>query len=239
MADKIDYNLDVSVHDNTTPTNSLEIDSTGRLSSAIKTSSGKITGKDEGGGIVSVDMNIRSSETLINKLEDGVTAGRYAKIGANKAQVMYNIIHDKIHDGLLFHGSLSANIGSGVQFYTLFGTPADKEVHLFYKIISGKVTTVEFYEGPTVTDPGVALSSYNFNRTISDTHGLLVYTGATLSGLGTRLTKYTNPPNTVVSIDLLEGVTEWVLPASSIYMLRIISGGADNDVSFVWNFYEV
>lgn len=91
---------------------------------------------------------------------------------------------------------------------------------------------VLFYEAPTTSADGAAAPIRNLNRVLNRANATLLFTGPTVTGVGTLLHTGWAPP-TAAGIGLsangndLEGVEEWILQANTDYLIRIDNNSGD------------
>ena len=143
--------------------------------------------------------------------------------------------HAYVHEGGLFssYHKFSA-IPTTQSRYILIKTPASKYVHYRAESIStsGDNVTIEFYEAPTTTADGTALTRNNHRRTAPITaatvtlfHTPTVTADGTLlhqtyigGGVGVGQTRQGGEQ---------ENAQEWVLSRSTNYLIKITNGSAN------------
>ena len=153
-----------------------------------------------------------------------------------------NEIQSAIHAGHAYvvsaHGVGLADSGT-VQFLGRIGS---KQVHFygFDVTVSQSPVLVEFFEAPTVTSPGTAVTTVNKDRGSASTALTLVYSTPTISADGTPLDSQLIPQVSQGSGINPGGTSigEWVLEANTDYYFRVTnqSGVAINyNINFVFH----
>ena len=144
--------------------------------------------------------------------------------------------HNKIHKGEGWNvsietGSISAGANYDVLFKVLTGYPHLRQ----YSITATEApTTIRLYESPTVTAEGTIQPSRNRNRLQTDTNGVEVYTGPTITGVGTRLeTDLLPSAGNKIGGNVGSFYEEWILK-EQYYLLRV-SNGSNSTMTAVIN----
>jgi len=137
--------------------------------------------------------------------------------------------HLKIHEGKLFTVAKRLVIddsgGTTPTHEFLGAVPAGVFPH-FRKITitsDGGPLDVDFYEETTVSDNGIAVTSYNNNRNSTNAAGLLIYDSPTITDDGTILEPILIPGTKQAGSFGSEASNEWILKADTNYMIRIIN----------------
>lgn len=142
--------------------------------------------------------------------------------------------HAYIHMGRLYssYHKFSAIPAAGTR-YILLKTPATKYVHYRSESIStsGDNVTIEFFEDPTTTADGTALSALNHRRTLPITAATMtLFHTPTVTAEGTLLNQ-TYIGGGVGVGQARQGEEqgnnhEWVLKRSASYLVKITNGSA-------------
>jgi len=157
--------------------------------------------------------------------------------------------HRLLHDGFMFQtsGKQTGWLDTTSEEF-LIRCPAACFPHVQTMLLNFGKGDIDFlaFEGPTVTDPGTALTAQNPNRASSNTPDLLLYATPTTSADGTQIfTLWTPPTATGVgqSANGVRGIgqgSEWVLAPSTDYLVRLTNNsGATIDWSYEFAWYEV
>ena len=166
------------------------------------------------------------------------------------AVTVINEAHRLIHDGYFFDCSgIVASVANGASSDILLKLPAGTFGHLTFMeySVGDSPCDVFFYEGTTVSADGTAANVRNHNRSASDTSNTGIYTGPTVTDVGTLLhTRYipgAAAPGQSSGTMVAGEDAEWVLgnaTSATNYMWRITnnSGGAIK-LSFHMNGYEI
>lgn len=133
-----------------------------------------------------------------------------------------SIEHTAVHDGHSFtYAGAADGIVTGASVYFL-GRTGDVTAHLldFFVKSNQAPMTIQFFEAPTVTDPGTAQAPLNRNRQLMTPSTMGVYAGATVSADGTRLilARILGDQKTVTSENL---GGEWLLKKNTDYVFKI------------------
>jgi hypothetical protein len=130
--------------------------------------------------------------------------------------------HSAVHEGVSFTFSGSATNIATAGVVRFLGRTGDVTAHLWSFFIKADQApmTIEFFEAPTVSDPGTAQTPLNRNRQSTTAPTLQVYVNPTVSADGTRLLidNIFGEQKTVTS-ETLEG--EWLLKKNTDYMFKI------------------
>jgi hypothetical protein len=153
-----------------------------------------------------------------------------------------------IHDGFMFHvsGKVTGMIDTNVDDYLII--VGDEEMHLQKIGLTTERGNIDIlaYEGTTVSDDGTALPSFNQNRQSALTPDGVIYTGPTVTGVGTLVHTNWFPPTATGTGLSAEGFVgesngeEWILAPNTNYLIRITNNsGAEIDYRHEWQWYEV
>jgi len=140
--------------------------------------------------------------------------------------------HLKIHAGKLF--TLSKRLvlddaGGTNPIHEFLGVvPADLFPH-FRKlavVTDGSGFDVDFYEAPTTTDDGTAVTSKNNKRNSTNEAGLLIYDAPTVTDDGELLESIMATGTKQSGALGSEGSNEWILKPDTKYLIRITNNTA-------------
>jgi hypothetical protein len=144
-----------------------------------------------------------------------------------------DIDHFFTHAGATFSNSDTATVTQLSFKDFLIITPAVSESHLitFHMTSTQANAEVVIYEEPTTTDNGTALTLFNKNRNSVKVAETLVYRDPTVTVVGTQLEH-----DLIVGgkqsggLDFSESGEEWVLKASTKYLIRYNNNANQDDV---------
>lgn len=152
--------------------------------------------------------------------------------------------HKKIHDGLMFDvcAEINALANNATQDFLIVA--GAKEVHLAWEIKGDTALRTQFYAGTTVSANGAAMTMPNRKIGSGNTPVAAFYTGPTVTTTGTLKCQARDgsATNTGKVGGLIRSEMEWIIPASTLAMLRVTSlSGASASLNFSLqaNFYEV
>jgi len=111
--------------------------------------------------------------------------------------------------------------------------------HFSFELTCDTTSNLLFYEAPTVTLTGTAVTTIvNRNRIgTPNAPGLQILTGATFSAVGTELTRYVTIVSARASIATDSSKAEWILKPSTDYLARL-STSAPTIGMLRMNWYE-
>ena len=161
--------------------------------------------------------------------------------GVANALVTIDTIHNWIHEGVVYTATeLDLTLAADASIELLLRVPAATYVHFGADAAVGSDASVWFFEDPTSTDDGSAVSRINRNRASANTSSLLVFTGPTLTGDGTKLSEGLIPGGSGGNANGGQAVSlmEWILNEGD-YLVRLTNedGGASAD-SIALHWYE-
>lgn len=164
--------------------------------------------------------------------------------GNNGYLTTIDIEHHKIHEGEHY---VCSDYDNDVDItgpkYWHFKSPATGRIHFIFEIISSKNGLIEFFESPTITGNGTALTCYNNDRNSTSTTTLLAYYDATASADGTKLLSFVvgsdgaNP--TGARGGSQQRVHEFILKANTSYLIKHTATTDNSRVSMTADFYEI
>jgi len=158
--------------------------------------------------------------------------------------------HRMVHDGFVYHtsGKVTGMVNANVdEFLLVTGSVAPHIVKLGFSLGRGDVDILAF-EDTTVSANGAELTEvYNTARTSVNTPTMILYSGPTVTGDGTKIhTSWVPPTATGTGLSAagaLVGDTageEWELKPNSNYMIRITNNSGSTiayQYELLW--YEV
>jgi hypothetical protein len=150
---------------------------------------------------------------------------------------------EQTHNGKFFFcNQYNGSIASSGNFDILLVTGSISP-HLGVMVDISAAATLSIYEGVTYSASGSAISSYNANRTSTNTTVQSFYNGPTITGTGTALmTQHYIPGGSTgnasggTSTDFAR-ITEFILKTSTAYLFRvtnIAAGTAQASMQFGW-----
>lgn len=153
--------------------------------------------------------------------------------------------HHKIHDGKLFalvHEA--ADITSASSQYYLLRTPASGFTHLSYVISADAKSIVRFFEAPTTSADGSAMTPHDANRVLDNTPTLLAFSGPTVTSPGTLLSvdmigSAGGPAHSQSGGHADVAIVEWVLKQSTDYLIQAEANGSTTNFALQASFYEL
>lgn len=143
-----------------------------------------------------------------------------------------DIGHSKLHDGLMFQSGFSVSVGTGTVASVLISAPATGVYHLAFDIEATNSGTWTFSEAPNASG-GTAIVTVNKNRLSANTNTLThthtptyVSSGTvlTVGAIGTAGIGNANAGGNGGERD------EWILNASTLYLLRFTALNAATNV---------
>jgi hypothetical protein len=147
-------------------------------------------------------------------------------------------IHKLIRDSVYYTAQdYATGIGNGATRDILITTPTTLSVHwrANFATISGSYT---LYEAPTTSANGTAITPRNRDRNSSNTATTAIYSGPTVTGVGTLLL-VAPIVNASKGIDIFSSDDIIILKANTKYLIRFVSTAGSNISSVIMNFYEV
>lgn len=156
--------------------------------------------------------------------------------------------HQMVHegDGYSISGKITS-LGAGATSYLLAKNQNGAEVHwrTATVVVEDGPVDLYFYESPTTTADGSELTSYNKDRGSANTPALDVFSGPTVSAVGTELEHSWIPPTGGTGGRNIGGTAErvggeWILAASTDYLVQITNNsGTTIDLSYYFFWYEL
>jgi len=144
--------------------------------------------------------------------------------------------HFEIHNGNHYIASGQATLASGASLDVLITVPSGIYNHFLYKVRVNAEANVTLYEAPTVSANGTLQSAQNRNRQSTNTADTTIHLTPTVTGVGTLLrVEHIGNGQTVGGDGRDEN--EWIFN-EGLYLLRITSEAANNDVSWIVDWYE-
>jgi hypothetical protein len=163
------------------------------------------------------------------------------------ARTVIESTHRMIHDGFSFHATgRVASLANLASLELLITTGAACYPHISSALfsVSDAPLDIKTYKNTTVSASGSAVTINNRNLNSSNTPGLALYTGPTITGDGTQIHDRYVPAQGGTGVNQVGVITpdfgeEWILVPSSNYLVRLTnnSGGAVA-LSFEMLWYE-
>lgn len=162
--------------------------------------------------------------------------------GAGESVVMMGHVHNSMMDGFIRQASHIYTLGAAAVADSLISL-GDRRLHFVFSVAAGADATVELYEDPTITGPGVELDLVNMERQISDAQdwGLIVYRTTVVAAAGNLLQEVFIPggPKKDSVGGGFEQVSEWLLSPNTEYILRVTNVSAAEDMfGIIMQFYH-
>lgn len=161
------------------------------------------------------------------RLSDGSQfdlAEYYRRSQDNSGGIIYvPLEHAKIHRGNGWESSIETGNISASANYDVLIKVVEGKAHLraYSATVSEGPCMLRLYEGPTVSNEGSIHASRNRNRAFDDENGVEVYTGPTISDVGTRLeTSFIPGAGNKVGGNTESLYEEWVFD-EEYYLLRL------------------
>lgn len=150
--------------------------------------------------------------------------------------------HSRIHDGRAFLAARKFTSLNNSTTDFLVDNAAGNYAHLRLLSLACAAGPMEvwFYEAPTTSANGTAITANNCNRVSANTPGVNLYEGPTVSATGTQLT-YILAPGARQTGGVGESPVdiEWILAPSTKYLVRVVNLGAGNTIAGLrWFWYE-
>ena len=158
---------------------------------------------------------------------------------------MIHFEHHEIHEGNHYAcQDYDGDVDTGAAKYWLVKTPnTTTRIHLIFKTILSKNGTVEFFENPTITDNGSALTACNNDRNSANTATLLCYYDPTVTDDGTRLNVNVMGTDGTGVAGSSGGNTqredEFVLKQNEDYIIKVTVENNDTRASNCLKWYEL
>jgi len=173
------------------------------------------------------------------------------KTAFNKAEVdeitpsltSIDVPHNRVHVGDMYSVChLFTSVGAAASVDLLIRVGANKDLHFLFSVSAGAEAYVRFYEEPTITTNGTAITIFNMNRCSSNTSDATAYHTPTLGAVGNQ-----------ICVDLIPGAiknkdvggtirhdTEWILDENKDYVIRVTNNGQSAEpVAIQCEWYEV
>lgn len=151
------------------------------------------------------------------------------------------IYHYRVHQGLMFSVEHFDVALAGAWSIEILLRTSAKGIHCLYNASLGGDASVSFFEEPTVTVAGTALTTINHNRNSSFATTTLAYHTPTTTDDGTPLDVLVMPGGTGGNAQGGTGsiLLDWELKPSTDYLLRLTNLTGQVQVAHLHvNFYE-
>ena len=161
----------------------------------------------------------------------------------NDAAVTVDMIHHQIHLGNLFEASGYAASIADAGNLDILVRPGAARPHVRGQVNAGGSTRVRIYEGSTVSADGASVTIVNRNRNSLNTPVTTMFTGPTVTGIGTLLVDEllaggSAGGNRTIGSSL-SSFEEYILKPDINYILRLTNvSGVAVAASFTLAFYE-
>lgn len=149
-------------------------------------------------------------------------------------------VHERIHGGDSFFTTHTVSVGTGTVASCLITTPAGAErAHFTYGVEATLACTITFSEAPNASG-GTALTELNLDRASTHPAVVAVTHTPTYVSAGTILANHALGTPVVGSQDggRAGGRFEWLLAASTLYLIRVTALNAGTTVDINCSWYE-
>ena len=167
--------------------------------------------------------------------------GDYAPVHSTSGLgvVSIDFPHFKTHTGDHYQTSIQNTLGDGGIVNTIINTPSASANHLLIRMDAQGEIIIEFYRAPTCSSLGSLQASSNMNDISSNTASTEIYLTPTCSSNGTLIPGWTQKMGSGKKVGgETYSANEHILRLSTLYMIKITSGGASNEINHVYDFYE-
>lgn len=200
--------------------------------------------KDKDGELLEINADGSMSTKILDKdgkpLEFDIitTGGTYGYV------IQIPIEHHKIHEGDHY---VTVDYDNDVDIagpkYWHIKAPASGYIHLAWRLKSSFNGTVEFFESPTTSADGTALTPRNSDRNSSATATLQAFYDPTVSVAGTRLDVDVIGSDGVNPVGAdggdLHRESEWILKQNTSYLFKFTASTDNARVTIHLSHYEV
>lgn len=181
-----------------------------------------------GGKVFRDDMSVLSwPDTLTNATD------------VSGALIQVTLEHSKIHQGKGWNVNIEIPaIASGASHYILFRViSGNPHLRTYGVTVSDGPAMLRLYDAPTVTTVGSEAPPRNRKRSASDTNGVLVYSGSTISNDGALLeTDYLPSGGNKTGGNAESFYEEWILNEGD-YALKITNGSNNSIEAYAHAFW--
>lgn len=153
-----------------------------------------------------------------------------------------DVEHHEVHEGEMFTLSNLASLANGATSEILFVVGPTKNPHIRFEAIADGVTNLYFYETPTYSSTGIAITEYDMNRSTANSSEGTFYSDPTITNAGTALiTGYiAGGEKSFRTGGEVRSGSEFVLATSEVYLFRVVNNsGIGGSVLSLIEFYEV
>jgi len=152
---------------------------------------------------------------------------------------------EAIHDGQHFQFcTYDADIDDTETIEYLITTPAVNDIHFTWAVTGTTKTLCQLFEDSTRTTTDDAETTFNTKRSCTDTADLVIQPHSTTDGAdGTQIdcssfgAGTTGPQSNSVSGEA-KTKAYWLLDSDTVYLFRLTSGAADNNVTIKFGWSE-
>ena len=168
---------------------------------------------------------------------------RFAEVDILGYLVGIDIVHHKVHEGNFYTVSDYDSVVQTVapKYWHIITPNTAKRIHTLISVISNLAGNIGFFEAPTTSANGTALTAYNNDRNSGNTPTVLFYKDPAVTTDGTLLISSRNGTNN--NKTLLGGVSrtnsEFILKQNTKYFVKFTPDANNTEVIFNCEFYEV
>lgn len=189
-------------------------------------------------GITWVDVTADANSQLITNSEiagyNGTNWWPIKMDAETRALICISYEHHEVHSGSHYFVRDFVDLGNnGVQDLVIVTPDNARWCHLLYTIEHELEGSVQFYEGATVTQEGVAEAVFNNNRNSTNTSEVTVHENSTIEALGTLLAQDHKGSGKKFGGSGDRGAEEIILKQNTKYLLRMTNQTANNNL-FNW-----
>jgi hypothetical protein len=155
------------------------------------------------------------------------------------ARITIDEAHHEIHAGAHYSASHAVSVGTGTAVTVLITTPATDDIHLVFSVAATNSGTWTFSEDPNAS-AGTAVVSYNNDRGSANTSDVTITHTPTYSSSGTVLQNFcigTAGQGNSHGGGAGEARNEWILKASTLYLIRFVALNAATNVAMNLSYY--
>ena len=151
--------------------------------------------------------------------------------------------HHEVHEGNFYTISDYDNDVDIIapKYWHLKTPDTVKRIHIKMEVGANGADLVEFFETPTLTGNGTALTPKNNDRNSANATTLLVYYDPTVTADGTRITADligTNNNKTIIGGSIRNGA-EFILKRNTSYLVKFSPVADNTKATFKAEFYEI
>ncbi|MBU1173048.1 MAG: hypothetical protein KKD44_26090 [Proteobacteria bacterium] len=162
----------------------------------------------------------------------------------DQAKINIDLVHHKIHEGKFFSISIiDTDVDTEAPKYLRITAPnTSTRIHFTGQVYVTAASLIEFFEDPTISTAGDALTEYNNNRNSDNPSTATTFEDTTVSNDGTRIDSGraggAARPNFRIGGETARR-NEWILKQGEDYVLKITPDADNTEVVVSLTWYEV